>query len=300
MLVVITIMSMALLAGCSKTIRMEEVIQAASLEVEPTDWVSESAIATLESVNLPGELQRTYMNLINDGYEEVIMKNSDGGFMYITSDQNGIYAGSDIKFFQSASGNVVEVKKDYRTLYRTEYFGNEKQNAFNSIRLDTKEDPGVNSLNRVRSISTHYEGVDRYEDVFDETGHKLKATVEKGYFKATLTADLDAKFGVTKTYKNYQNAQAYMIQYGFMLACGLVKGFAVWLLLGIVSKSIARLIADISLSRKEKKEAIEIKPDEEMASEKEQTAEAKETEKTAEEKEKEAEIKEFPKEVVSQ
>lgn len=146
----------------------------------------------------------------------------------------------------------------------------------------------------------HYEGVDRYEDVFDETGHKLKATVEKGYFKATLTADLDAKFGVTKTYKNYQNAQAYMIQYGFMLACGLVKGFAVWLLLGIVSKSIARLIADISLSRKEKKEAIEIKPDEEMASEKEQTDEAKETEETAEEKEKEAEIKEFPKEAVSQ
>ncbi len=146
----------------------------------------------------------------------------------------------------------------------------------------------------------HYEGVDRYEDVFDETGHKLKATVEKGYFKATLTADLDAKFGVTKTYKNYQNAQAYMIQYGFRLACGLVKGFAVWLLLGIVSKSIARLIADISLSRKEKKEAIEIKPDEEMASEKEQTDEAKETEETAEEKEKEAEIKEFPKEVVSQ
>lgn len=156
MLVVITIMSMALLAGCSKTIRMEEVIQAASLEVEPTDWVSESAIATLESVNLPGELQRTYMNLINDGYEEVIMKNSDGGFMYITSDQNGIYAGSDIKFFQSASGNVVEVKKDYRTLYRTEYFGNEKQNAFNSIRLDTKEDPDLIEMAVTNDFSILY------------------------------------------------------------------------------------------------------------------------------------------------
>ncbi len=146
----------------------------------------------------------------------------------------------------------------------------------------------------------HYEGVDRYEDVFDETGHKLKATVEKGYFKATLTADLDAKFGVTKTYKNYQNAQAYMIQYGFRLACGLVKGFAAWFLLGIISKSIARLIADICRSRKEKKEeAIEIKTDEDTASKKEQSAETEKTEKTAEE-EKEAEIKEFPKEAVSQ
>lgn len=46
-LLVITIMAIGLLAGCSKIIRMEDVIQAVSLEVEPSDWVSESAIATL-------------------------------------------------------------------------------------------------------------------------------------------------------------------------------------------------------------------------------------------------------------
>ncbi len=129
------------LSGCnSKTIYMQDVISANTLAAEPTSWISEESVNTLIQTNLPAELQKEYTELISRGYKKVIMKDSEGWQIGVNSDENGIYLGVRrsiiFRFFQSSSGNLVEVIKNYRTLTRSEYFDGEKQKSYDSIELD--------------------------------------------------------------------------------------------------------------------------------------------------------------------
>lgn len=128
------------LSGCnSKTIYMQDTFSASSLEAEPTTWISDDSITTLLQTSLPTELQQVYTDLVSNGCKKVIMKDPEGWEIGINSNENGIYIGSGeriFKFFQSASGNVVEVVKFYRTLNRTEYFDGENRKAFDTIELD--------------------------------------------------------------------------------------------------------------------------------------------------------------------
>lgn len=141
-IIVAMIVLTVVLSGCSsKTIYMQDTFSANSLEVEPTSWLSEESINTLLQANLPVELQKKYTELISSGYKEVIMKDPEGWQIWVNSDENGIYLGQNknivLKFFQSASGNVVEVGKNYRTLNRSEYFDDGKdRKAYDSIELD--------------------------------------------------------------------------------------------------------------------------------------------------------------------
>lgn len=141
-IIVVMIVLTVVLSGCnSKTIYMQDTISANTLSAEPTSWASEESINTLLHANLPAELQKEYVDLISRGYKKVIMKDSEGWQLGINSDENGIYLGERkniiFKFFQSSSGNVVEVVKNYRTLYRSEYFDDGKdQKAYDSIELD--------------------------------------------------------------------------------------------------------------------------------------------------------------------
>lgn len=137
------------LSGCgnTKNISMNDVIHPTSLEPEPTNWMSDEAISTLLTINLPSELQETYMQLIRSGFKKVIMVDSEGWQATVSADENGVYVGNSsnhLKFFQSASGNIVEIGKVYRTLYRSEYFDGESQKAYNSIELDYNSDEASN------------------------------------------------------------------------------------------------------------------------------------------------------------
>jgi len=129
------------LSGCStKSIQMQDTISASTLAAEPTSWTSQDSIDTLYQTNLPAELQKIYTDLIGRGYKKVLLKDPEGAQIEVNSDQNGIYIGVNrniiLKYFQSSSGNVVEVGKNYRTLNRTEYFNGESQYAYDSFELD--------------------------------------------------------------------------------------------------------------------------------------------------------------------
>lgn len=129
------------LSGCSsKTIYIQETISANTLSAEPTSWISQDSIDTLLQTNLPAELQTIYKDLVGRGCKKVILKDSEGGQIEVNSDESGIYLGERgsiiFKFFQSSSGNVVEVVKNYRTLTRVEYFNGESQYAYDSFELD--------------------------------------------------------------------------------------------------------------------------------------------------------------------
>lgn len=129
------------LSGCSnKTNYMQDILSASTLTAEPATWISEDSIDTLLQTNLPAELQKSYIDLISSGCKKVIMKDPEGWEIEINSDENGIYLGERknivFSFFQSASGNVVEVVKNYRTLTRSEYFDDKDQKAYDTIELD--------------------------------------------------------------------------------------------------------------------------------------------------------------------
>ena len=140
-----------ILGGCGKSnIYMYDTITVTSLEAEPANWKSDESLLLLADAALPSELQKAYMDLISKGCNEVVLKDPKGWQATVSSNENGIYVGDEannLKFFQSSSGNIVEIGKVYRTLYRSEYFDGESQKAYNTIELDySVDDPTLVKL----------------------------------------------------------------------------------------------------------------------------------------------------------
>ena len=150
-----------ILGGCGKrTIYMYDTITVTSLEAEPANWKSDESLLLLADAALPSELQKAYMDLISKGCNEVVLKDPKGWQATVSSNENGIYVGDEannLKFFQSSSGNIVEIGKVYRTLYRSEYFDGESQKAYNTIELDySVDDPTLVKLAVTRDFSILY------------------------------------------------------------------------------------------------------------------------------------------------
>lgn len=159
------VLPLVLSACSSKTIYMRDIIAANALLAEPTNWISNESIDTLLQTNLPAELQKTYTDLIGNGCTSIIMKDPEGWQIGVNSDENGIYLGERrhiiIKFFQSSSGNVVQVGKNYRTLTRYEFFNGEDQKAYDSIELDyLPEDPNLIKVAVTDDFSIMYNSKD--------------------------------------------------------------------------------------------------------------------------------------------
>lgn len=206
---VVVVMAMSfVLCGCSgqKTILMEDVIQASTLKAEPADWYSDEAISELTNTQLPAKLQRTYMQLIADKNRKVMMKDPEGWIAEIQSNETGIYVGNEknnVKFFQSNSGNVVQVSKVCRTLYRMEYFDGESRKAYDSIELDYSE----KDSNLVKIAAT-----DEFSVMYNAQDNTYQCMKFGKVIGTSAVTNLDATISPDGTPKNYGENKGFVHQ----------------------------------------------------------------------------------------